>query len=95
MASEEMLMVFCYDIVKNRTRQRVSKILEGVAVRVQKSIFEAWMSREKASSVAEELSTKLEASDSLRVYAIGANGYRRTKVYGAGVLSERQDFFLV
>lgn len=95
MASEEMLTIFCYDISKNRIRFRVAGMLEKVAVRVQKSVFEAWMDAARAEEVARSIVGELGPQDSLRLYAIGDRGYRRTRVYGAALLSERQDFFLV
>jgi CRISPR-associated protein Cas2 len=78
----EMLMVFTYDVSKDRKRRRVARILEDAATRVQYSVFESRMTRQRAAAVAQRCAAELEAGDSLRVYAIGANGERRTRVYG-------------
>lgn len=92
---DEMLMVFSYDVRESRGRRRLARILERHAVRVQRSVFEAWMDKDLADEVSRRAAEELGPHDSLRVYAIGARGYQRTRVYGAAVLSERQGFYLV
>lgn len=95
MSSGEMLMVFSYDVQESRNRRRLARILEKHAVRVQKSVFEAWMDKSLADRVSRRAAAELGPHDSLRVYAIGAKGYQRTRAFGATVLSERQEFYLV
>ena len=96
MARSDMLMVFTYDISRDKKRRRVARVLETAATRVQYSVFEARMSRGRAASVAQRIAAELEPGDSLRVYAIGANGERRTKVYGDAVPIEPiGDYWLV
>lgn len=85
MARAEMLTVFCYDISRDRTRAKVARILEDAASRVQKSVFEVRMSETRASALSQYVASFLEPGDSLRVYAIGASGERRTRVYGDAV----------
>ena len=95
MAADEMLMVFSYDVQDSRNRRRLARILENHAVRVQKSVFEAWMDKKLAEEVSRRAAAELGPGDSLRVYAIGTKGYQRIQVFGAAVLSERQEFYLV
>ena len=85
MAAREMLMVFTYDVAENKRRRRVAKRLEDTMTRVQKSVFEARMSRRAADRLAKEVSGMIDAGDSLRVYAVGDAGYARSAVYGASV----------
>ena len=35
-----MFYLICYDVVNDRRRNRVSRLLEGYGLRVQKSVFE-------------------------------------------------------
>lgn len=90
-----MLMVFCYDVEENSNRRRLAKVLENYAIRVQKSVFESWMYKDKANEVSRLAAAELGPNDSLRVYAIGEAGYKRTSVFGAAALSEKQGFYLV
>lgn len=95
MAGGEMLMVFSYDVEDDQHRRRVARILENHAVRVQKSVFEAWMERSVADAVATRVAAAMGPNDSLRVYAIGDDGFGRTSVFGATPRPERQDFYLL
>lgn len=85
MAAREMMMVFTYDVSDNKRRRRVARRLEDEMTRVQKSVFEARMSRNAADRLAQEVAALIEPGDSLRVYAVGDAGYARSAVYGASV----------
>lgn len=85
MARADMLTVFTYDVSSNRVRRKVAGVLEDAASRVQKSVFEARMSENKAAAVAQRVASLLEPGDSLRVYCVGADGLRRSRVYGDAV----------
>jgi CRISPR-associated endonuclease Cas2 len=96
MSRTEMLMVFCYDVGRASARRRVSALLEGHATRVRKSVFEARLSPRRARAIALEAEALLEEGDSLRVYAIAADGRRHCAVHGQGTpLAEDQDFWLL
>lgn len=84
MARGEMLTVFSYDVSSDRRRRRVARLLEDEATRVQQSVFEARMTRAKAAAISQRVAAELGDGDSLRVYSIGADGFRRSRVYGAG-----------
>lgn len=90
MPRSDMLMVFTYDVSVSRNRRRVSRVLEDHATRVQYSVFEAWMSEARAAAVAQRAADCLGDGDSLRVYAIGNDGRRRSRVYGDGAALESQ-----
>ncbi|MFH1060000.1 MAG: CRISPR-associated endonuclease Cas2 [Pseudomonadota bacterium] len=95
MAGAVMLTVFCYDVEENRDRRRVATMLQSLAVRVQKSVFEAWLPPEVAVRLSEKAAALLGPNDSLRVYSISADGYRRTKAYGATALLGPENYYLV
>ncbi|MFH1060655.1 MAG: CRISPR-associated endonuclease Cas2 [Pseudomonadota bacterium] len=95
MASAVMLTVFCYDLEESRDRRRVSTLLQTQAVRVQKSVFEAWLPEDVAVRLSEKAAAMLGPNDSLRVYSISADGYRRTKAYGASALLGPENYYLV
>lgn len=92
----QMLTVFCYDISKSRIRNRVAKLLEESATRVQYSVFETRLTKKKAESISNLIASLLQPGDSLRVYVIGANGEDRCHVYGSGPqLESKGNFWLV
>lgn len=79
-----MLTVFCYDISDDKMRRSVSKILEKNAIRVQYSVFETRLSKTQTQNICTKIERKLKDGDSLRVYVIGKNGEKRTKIFGDG-----------
>ena len=95
MSQTKMLTVFCYDVSGNRNRNRLAKILESYAIRVQKSVFEARLTAKEAERISKLCATELDQGDSLRVYSIDMAGYRRTKTYGSAVILQEQEFLLV
>ena len=96
MARAEMLMVFVYDVSSSKRRRMVAHALEDHATRVQYSVFEARMDQRRADAVARRAAAFLDEGDSLRVYAVGANGMRRSRVFGDGVpLETAEGYWLV
>ncbi len=90
-----MTMVFTYDIVRARTRRRVAKLLEDEAVRVQKSVFEARMSRKAAIRLFKRLTMHLDDGDSLRMYALSRTGLRHSQAYGGAPIPEDGEYWLL
>jgi len=95
MAARPMTMVFCYDVVDDRTRQRVAKALEERAVRVQESVFEARLSERETGLLFDRVSRLLNPEDSLRMYALSASGLARSRVAGGAPLPEDGDYWLI
>lgn len=64
-------LVVCYDIADRRRRYRVARLLEGFGDRVQKSVFECRLDRERESSLRRELNALIKpAEDKLRFYCL-------------------------
>lgn len=92
----EMLTVLSYDVSDNKRRRKIAKILENTASRVQYSVFEARMSETRANTVAQRVAAMLGEGDSLRLYVIGADGERRSRVFGDGTPFEpREGYWLL
>ena len=94
MADRPMLTVYCYDIVRPRTRARVAAMLEERAVRVQDSVFEVRLTRAAADRLYDELARLVEEGDLLRMYAVSAAGLERCRAQGAP-MAEDGDFWIV
>lgn len=84
MSRGEMLTVFSYDVSDNKRRRKIARLLEEASTRVQYSVFETRMTKAKAESLAQRLSSLLGDGDSLRLYVIGHDGEARSRVYGDG-----------
>ena len=82
MADARMLTVFCYDI--DRARKAVAAVLEDVAVRVQRSVFEARLTRQATERLVRLAERHLGPGDSLRVYAVPADALPRCVTCGSG-----------
>ena len=94
MADAEMLTVFCYDIADDRVRRRVARVFEDRCVRVQRSVFEARLTGRAAAALLARAAPLLDSADSLRMYAVTAQGLRRSKAVGGAPLAEDRDFYL-
>jgi CRISPR-associated protein Cas2 len=95
MAGRELLMVFCYDIERDRTRARVAAALECELARVQKSVFEGRMTQSAAERLGRRLSLELGPGDSLRIYAVTPVGLKHSLAFGALPMPEQHDYWLV
>lgn len=68
---KKFIVLMIYDIVDNKRRNKMVKCLEAYGVRVQKSAFEALLTRRQYDKMLRESSKLIdEAVDSLRVYVL-------------------------
>ncbi len=79
--------VVCYDIVDDRKRQRIAKIMEGYGKRVQKSVFECYLT----DSEFEEMKRKVEkemdmTQDSVNFYFLCERCVKAIKKSGEGLV---------
>ena len=95
MASAKMLTVVTYDIADDRRRRRIASALEDRMVRVQESVFEARLTAEATRTLIRRLEALMKAGDSLRVYAVPADGLRRCHQTGGAPLMDDRDYWLL
>ena len=96
MAEREMLTVFAYDVSSDKSRRKVARVLEKVASRVQGSVFEVRMTAARAKRTGAAIAPHLGPGDSLRVYAVGAAGQARSRVWGdAAPYEDDADYWLL
>lgn len=92
-----MFYLICYDVVKDKRRNKVAKLLEGYGLRVQKSVFECMLTDNQYAMVNRKLNKYLDADeDQLRFYPM--SGHTRRKVVILGTQPEREiddDAFIV
>ena len=90
-----MLTVFAYDIADDRRRRRIAKVLEARMVRVQESVFEARLTKAATTRLVRRLQRHLTIDDSLRVYAVAADGLERCHQHGGAPIMNDQDYWLL
>jgi CRISPR-associated protein Cas2 len=95
MADAEMLTVFVYDVAHPRTRRKLSGFFEEFAVRVQKSVFETRLTAARTGKAAAHAAAMLQPGDSLRVYAIAADGRPRCQSFGGTPMLENEPYYLL
>lgn len=73
-SDKRYIVLVIYDIVDNKKRNRMVKCLERYGVRVQKSAFEAYLSKKKYEQLMKDASRIIDKeTDSLRVYLLANN----------------------
>lgn len=90
-----MFTVIAYDISQDRKRRRVATILEDHAVRVQGSVFEAWLTARQTEALRLRIERLLEPGDSLRIYVIAQAGLARCSAFGGPVIGDTETYMLV
>jgi len=85
-------VVIVYDISNNKRRKKISDLLEGYGIRVNRSVFECQFKTQKIrTKLTKELSKLLNPKiDSLRIYTVCQN----CMVTSKGVCDEPQPFEL-
>lgn len=72
--SNKVFVLIIYDIADNRMRLKLSKLLMGYGFRIQKSAFEAVITKKKYKELLKCLPAFTSTEDSIRVYKIIGKG---------------------
>jgi CRISPR-associated protein Cas2 len=80
-----MLIVVSYDIVSDKRRRRVYKLLEGYGERQQFSVFECDISDKKLTGLRNKLASLIDPDeDSVRIYRLCASCRAAADILGTG-----------
>lgn len=80
-----MFLLICYDIVCNRRRRQIEKLLSAHGKRVQKSVFEAHLTEKKRLSLDAKLRRRMdESEDNIRYYRLCEKCVRSVETRGVG-----------
>ena len=94
-----MLILISYDIIENKKRTKIMKILEEYGKRVQKSVFECDVDEKERLDIYSRLNVIMmknkEEADSLRFYMICEKCLAKTKIIGAGKIEKREEYLIV
>lgn len=91
-----MFYVISYDITDDKRRNKVAKILESYACRVQYSVFEIICNEEIIEKITYELKNVIkENEDSIRIYSLCNSCVKRVIVFGAGEITKEIEVYVV
>jgi len=79
-----MLVLVVYDIPEDKRRNQLATFLEGQGRRVQKSVFECYMSLSEMKQLHQQIAKRVKPEeDNVRLYWITADALRRTLTIGS------------
>lgn len=92
-----MLRLIAYDITDPRRLRRVAQTCEDFGVRVQKSVFECWLDRDRFEELWISLCAEIcRAEDSLIAYSLDAQAARGRRAAGdVALLTEKRTRVIV
>ena len=70
---EKKLILIIYDIIDNKRRTGMVKLLEAYGSRVQKSAFEALLSNNKYKELLKKIPSVITADDNVRIYRLNSS----------------------
>ena len=90
---DEVFVLIIYDIVDNKRRLKLSKYLQGYGFRVQKSAFEARISKRKYQKLLREIPRYIGELDSVKVYKIIGSG--QVTAFGKNMDTQNEDIIVI
>ena len=90
---KEYLIVIIYDVVDNKRRNKIAKLLSGYGKRVQKKAFECILRKKKYEKLINDLERLIRDEDLLRVYKV--SGQADVKIWGDIALTEFDDVIII
>jgi len=70
----KLYVLIIYDIINNQKRNKLAKFLQGYGFRIQKSAFEAFLTKSLYQKMLREIRVFVSPEDSIRVYKIIGKG---------------------
>lgn len=92
-SKQRMLILVIYDIVDNKKRTKFAKLLLGYGDRIQKSAFEANLTKQQYNKLVNEIPKFCSETDSIRVYRIIGEG--RILSWGKVIDTDEDDIILI
>ncbi|HEY3229326.1 MAG TPA: CRISPR-associated endonuclease Cas2 [Roseiflexaceae bacterium] len=91
-----MFTIISYDIVEDKRRTKVMKLLKGYGTRVQYSVFECDLSKPQLDKVGGELRAIVDLNtDSIRCYVLDAAAVERIQILGIGRVTTEPIYYLI
>lgn len=79
-SERKYIVLIIYDIVSNKHRVKMAKLLSGYGTRVQKSAFEARLNKKQYARLLRDIKSLLNEEDNVRIYKL--HSYEEIKTFG-------------
>ena len=92
----EHYWLVCYDIRDEKRLRRVARLLEGFGLRVQKSVFECWLTDALLKELKAEAAKLVDADvDDIRYFSLCAHCRQRSLARGETECRVNQKYYVV
>jgi len=93
---KKVLWLACYDIRNPKRLRRVARIMEGFGKRVQKSVFECWLTHSELDRLHEKASAEMDPNhDSLRLYHLCEDCMKQSEDHADTRIQRIQQYYIV
>ena len=94
--TDKNFVIITYDIVKNKHRNRVMKVLKGIGFHVQKSVFECFLNDCQLDALKIRLSSEIDDRyDGIRFYKLHGAAAAEVDIVGVGEVAENQQLIII
>lgn len=91
-----MLVVVIYNIPDDKRRTKLATFLKGYGRRVQKSVFECFLSLAEMRVLCEQVQRRIQLEDdNVRFYWIPADAVPKTLTLGSALPEPPPDFYII
>jgi CRISPR-associated protein Cas2 len=91
-----MITAVSYDIVDNRRRRRMSKLLGQFGVRIQKSVFELDLEEKDLPRFVRRIEKTIDpAEDSVRIYRLTSEALKLSLWVGLNVEVHEKGYYII
>jgi CRISPR-associated protein Cas2 len=91
-----MLVLVTYDIPNNKRRTRLATFLEGYGRRVQKSVFECFLSLGEMKALHQKVQSRIDPEeDNVRFYWVPRDALPKTLTLGSPPPAPPPDFYII
>ena len=88
---DNFTVIIIYDIISNKRRTQLSKLLSAFGFRIQKWAFECVLTREKYKLLIEKIDRYVKPEDLIRIYRLNQNVI--TQIYGEKLENENEMYY--
>lgn len=90
---EKRLVLVIYDIINNKRRTKLVKLLEGYGIRVQKSAFETLLTDRKYREMVSKIAGLIDEEDNVRIYKL--NSSNEVSIFGTSESIYEEEVIIV
>lgn len=91
--ARKYVILVIYDIISNKQRVKMAKLLSSYGTRVQKSAFEARLTRKQFAKLNADIKRILKPDDNIRIYKL--YDYEEIITYGSKEYEQFEDVIII